>query len=165
MKKNNLVIGMILLGGVLLLTGCGTDENDAKASTHEIGEGIENDQSIYVENAEVVENSEDEVDLTSWKVEHTEYTSLERFMTDTSKNWKEGSEYQEVNYSAESTIANATIAYVNYFKHEIEDMGLTEDFNEFQMIAYELVQSNEEGDYEELVKSYEEKMNNILSKM
>ena len=43
-------------------------------------------------------------------------------------------------------------------------MGLTEDFNEFQMIAYELVQSNEEGDYEELVKSYEEKMNNILSR-
>src|SRR4051812_22457637 len=103
MKKINLVIGTTLLGGALLLTGCGTDENEAKASTHEIGEGIENDQSIYVENAE------DEVDLTSWKVEHTEYTSLERFMTDTSRNWKEGSEYQEVNYSAESTIANATI--------------------------------------------------------
>jgi hypothetical protein len=125
----------------------------------EIGEGIGSDQSFEVE------RDKDVVDLTSWKVENTEYTTLEAFMTDTSENWKEGSEYQEVNYSAETTLAEATIAYMNFFKHEITEKGLNEDFEDLQMLAYNLVRINEGFGYEEQAKRFEDKMNTILSKM
>lgn len=150
MKKVNIAFGSLLIGGILL-SGCATDESEVKTQA-------------TVEN-EVVEVDEDHVDLKSWNIEVSEYSSLEKFMTDLSKNWKEDSEYRKSYPLAESILSESTISYINYFEDEIAEKGLNKDFDELQLLAYEVVQNQEENDYEEHVKRFEEKIKEILTKM
>ena len=101
----------------------------------------------------------------SWNIEVSEYSTLEKFMTDLSENWKEGSEYRKSYPLAESFLSESTISYINYFEDEITEKGLNKDFDELQLLAYEVVQNQEGSDYEEQVKRYEEKMKEMLTKL
>ncbi len=150
MKKVKLAFSSLLIAGILL-SGCATDEKEAEIQTP-------------VEN-EVVEADEAHVDLKSWNIEVSEYSTLEKFMTDLSKNWKEDSEYRKSYPLAESILSESTISHINYFEDEIAEKGLNKDFDELQLLAYEVVQNQEGSNYEEHVKRFEKKMKEILTKM
>ncbi|MCG7344459.1 hypothetical protein MHZ92_09960 [Sporosarcina sp. ACRSL] len=123
MKKFSVSIGSIVVCG-LLLSGCDGEsavdlkaiEAEAKANeiTDKFGKNI---------------------------VEHPEYTSLDNFINDLAKNWEKDSDYRSVYYAdeAELTMAKASIAYVNFFQPEIEELGLNEDFYELQLIANDIL--------------------------
>jgi len=107
-----------------------------------------------------------EIGIKDYKVEHSEYTSLKSFVTDISGNWKDGSKYREVGETADDTLADATVVYVNYFEDEIKDIGLTEDFDELQLLAFDILQNKrQEGDYAGQLKRFGEKWEVITSKM
>lgn len=64
---------------------------------------------------------------------------------------------------SEAWAARCTVSYINWFKEEIEELGLTEVFNEWQMTAYEFmkIQSGGEADFEKhdkLAVEYEKAM-------
>lgn len=159
MKKFNLIIGSFLAGG-MLLAGCAMEEDDPREV-----QTMEEDQSQIDEIAEIVEE-ETELDFLKGKtITHTEYLSLEGYISSLVKNWKEGSEYRKVNYSAEYTLGSSAVAYINYFEDAITALGLNEDFDEFQLLAHNLAESYETPDQEEHAKKFEDKLNDIVSKM
>jgi hypothetical protein len=109
--------------------------------------------------------------MEAFQIERTEFTDLSTYVHDTYESYQEFSVYKE-NFdieSAQSTLITATISYINYFQEAIEKKGMTEEFKEWQSIAYEF---NKEGYYgekidaskqAELKKRFEEKMEEIVA--
>lgn len=119
-----------------------------------------------------------EVDLTQYQIERTEYNDLGNFIEDTFANWQEGSEYQSNTNvdDARWTLANAALHYVNYFEDDIEVLGLTKEFRELQMTAYEITAHNKartssddkvqyQNEHELLYNEFENQLNHILKKL
>ena len=119
-----------------------------------------------------------EIDLTKYKIEATEYTDLVRYIDETFDNWQEGSDYQSNTdvETARNTLANAALHYVNYFEDDIEDFGLTKEFRELQMTAYEITAHNKartssddkveyQNEHELLYIEFENQLNHILEKL
>ena len=71
---------------------------------------------------------------------------------------------------SEWTLANGAVHYINYFEDDIKKMGLTNDFRELQIMAYELKSLDDErkegsNSYKELKVKFTTKLNEIYSKM
>jgi hypothetical protein len=160
MRKFNISIGVLLVGG-MLLAGCSEREDDPRE--------VQTAEEIQLQGMEEVEEIvEEETRLDSLKkrtVEYTEYSSLEGFVKDTANNWKEGSDYRKVNYSTEDSLASATIVYINFFEDEITELGMNADFDELQLLADDVVQSRETPEQEEHAKKFEDKLHDILLEM
>ncbi|MFT4413215.1 hypothetical protein ACLM5H_05065 [Fredinandcohnia humi] len=153
------IVASVIVAGCSLVTE--SDENSSeKITTEEHKQEVKQEESIQEES--------EEPNLKSYQVDKSEYTSLEMFVKDISKNWADDSEYRSYqdDSTAEFTLANSVLHYVNYFEKEIEEVNMTEEFNEWQQIAYEMVQSSgtQEEEFERLSKEFEEKMNEINSK-
>ena len=95
--------------------------------------------------------------------EDTEYFSLKDFLVDNAANWMRDSDYGKKIGGAEVTLADAVIVYTNYFEDEITELGLNEDFDEYQMLAHNVIQNYGKEGYEEHKKKFEYKMGSILS--
>lgn len=153
MKRIYVLFGSLVVGGVLL-TGCAGDD-EPKAT------GIAKAANVDEQLKEVVGEKTLLEELKKEKVSATEYATLEDFMNDMVKNWQEGSEYRKIHQSAEYTLAYATIPYINYFETEISERGLSEDFDELQLLAYEVVENESETN----VKKFEDKMKLVHDKV
>lgn len=155
MKKLSATVGSIIIGG-MLLAGCG-DTGEAESKT------------VHAAEIEAQSQDEEKIKLTSVRyqnIEQTEYDSVVEYMNNLAKDWKEGSQYrQELGEKAEDSLARLATAYVNYFDDEITELGLWDDFYEFQLIADDIVQSNSVEEHEEHAKKFENKMNELLTKI
>jgi hypothetical protein len=98
-------------------------------------------------------------------LEKMEYSSLDSFIDDVVKNWADGSEYRSYqdDKTAEWTLANSVLHYVNYFDRDISAKGKTEDFDEWQRLAFDIVSNKDEAKHDELAAKFENKMNEISS--
>lgn len=119
-----------------------------------------------------------EIDLTQYKIEATEYTDLGEYVEDIFVNWQEGSEYESITdmETARNMLANAALHYVNYFENDIEDHGLTKEFRELQMTAYEITAHNKartssddkvqyQNEHELLYNEFENQLIHLLEKL
>ncbi|MFE4522009.1 hypothetical protein ACFRCQ_07600 [Cytobacillus firmus] len=104
--------------------------------------------------------------LDSFQVQASEYSSLDSFVQDIAANWAEGSEYRSYqdDSTAEFTLANSTLHYINYFEDEIKAKGMTKEFEELQLIAYDIHNTDVEAEQSELADKFEDKLNAIVSK-
>jgi len=116
---------------------------------------------------EAVEELKEEPEMTikDFNVTVSEYSTVEDFVNDIANNLEEGSEYRKTYGLADFTLANAAVHYVNYFEHEIDDMGLNEDFEEWQLIAYDVVLNENKEDGETYKEKFKNKTEEILSKL
>ncbi|MBP3041797.1 hypothetical protein J9303_20355 [Bacillaceae bacterium Marseille-Q3522] len=124
------------------------------------------EQSIKQNSTYQNKTNERYADIKSYEVKVSEYTSFETFIQTIHNYWKPNSEYRS-NFSdkesAESTLANATLHYVNFFEKEISERGMTTEFDELQRISYDIVfEKGRKTTHEELVKKYKEIFNEIV---
>ena len=98
--------------------------------------------------------------------EDTEYFSLKDFLVDNAANWMRDSDYgKEDRWRRSNSLPYAVIVYINYFEDEITELGLNEDFEEYQMLAHNIIKNYGKEGYEEHKKKFEYKMGSILSKI
>lgn len=151
----------LMAGGIL--SACGTEtkvSETEKIQDKEI-------QSQYGSAEEELEGP----DLSSYQIEHTEYTDLKVYLEELKNNWQDGSEYKtQYGEMSEWTLANGAVHYINYFEDDIKKMGLTNDLRELQIMAYELKSLDDDGkkgsdSYKELKEKFTTKLNEIYSKM
>ncbi|WP_010280884.1 hypothetical protein [Bacillus timonensis] len=111
-------------------------------------------------------NVEARNELDRFTLEIPEYSTLEVFVTDIAKNWADGSEYRSYqdDRTAEMNLANSVLHYVNWFESSIEEAGMTEAFEEWQLTAYVLA-FTKAGEDESVQEKFENQMNNILSNL
>ncbi|MCC5803892.1 hypothetical protein [Rossellomorea vietnamensis] len=109
--------------------------------------------------------------IEAFQIEKTEFTDLSTFVHDTYDSYQDGSEYKEGtdNDAAESALIRGAIAYINYFEKDIEEKEMTEDFEEWQVIAYEFNKGEASREVDaskqaELKKRFEEKMGEVVEK-
>lgn len=185
MNKRRYVLSSVI-GVGLLLAGCGTGEEETKqveAPTQEVEEVTEQAEvqaptpadianegfTEEMERAPMVNEFNEEVKDPE-EAFYSEYSSMKAFVEESVEDLKEGSEYRERHAHAEQFIANATITYIGYFHEEIEELGMTEDFEELKTDAAELIEKVGTGGeelegYEQKYEEFENKLNDVLSKM
>jgi hypothetical protein len=102
--------------------------------------------------------------IKEFTIKASEYSTLDSFVDDVVKNWADGSEYRKIQdaKSAEWTLANSVVHYVNYFDRDIAAKGMTEEFDEWQRLAFDVVKNQDEAKHEELAVKFENKMNEIV---
>jgi hypothetical protein len=155
-------IGLVglMVGGILSACGTGTKGYEL-VQNNEI-----QSQSVSAEEEEI-----EGPDFSSYQVEATEYTDLKVYIEELKNYWQDGSEYKtQYGEMAEWTLANGAVHYINYFEDDIEKMGLTNDFKELQIVAYELKSLDDDGkegsdSYKELNVKFTTKLNEIYTKM
>ena len=149
MKKRNIAFGSIVIGGMMVMAGCSEES------------------AVDLKAIEAVEKANEITEKFGKNImEHPEYTSLDNFINDLAKNWEKDSDYRSVFYAdeAELTMAKASIAYVNFFQPEIEELGLNEDFYELQLIANDILLKFDLGeDYAEERAKFTSHLNKIHS--
>lgn len=109
-------------------------------------------------------------DIESYTVEKTEFKTVEEFVKHTAESWAEDSEYRsfQSDEDAETQLAFSVLSYVNYFENEIEEMGMTKVFEEWQRIAYDMWNNHgtkAQQNNKDLALQFEKKMNEILTKL
>ena len=168
----NSVLGTFVIFG-LLLAGCGTDDE----KTQQVDPPVQNieptqadeSQAEVMERPPMVNEFNEETDDLD-EAFFSEYPSVKNFVESSVNSMKDGSDYREKFAHAEQFLAEATITYVGYFHEEIEELGMTEDFEELKTAAAELIEkfgaSGEhlEG-YETKYIKFENKMKDVNSKI
>ena len=108
--------------------------------------------------------------IEAFQITKTEFTDLSAFVHDTYESYQDGSDYKtNSNHdSAESTLIRGAISYINYYGKDIANKGMTEEFDEWQAIAYEFNKGEVSGKVDaskqaELKKRFEEKMGEIVA--
>ncbi|WP_143565400.1 hypothetical protein [Sporosarcina sp. P34] len=172
MKKMNSALGSFVILG-LLLSGCGTDDEKTKqvdSPVQNVEPAQDNESKVEVmERAPMVNEFNEETDDLE-EAFFSEYSSIKNFVEDSVNSMKEGSDYREKFAHAEQFLAESTITYIGYFHEEIEELGMTEDFEELKTAAAEVVGKfgangeHLEG-YETKYIEFENKMKDIYSKM
>ena len=75
-----------------------------------------------------------------------EYKDVKTFTIMIQKSFEEEKNVEEVDVfskrGAERHAANVVVTYINWFKDEIEELGLAEVFNKWQLAAYEIEKTN-----------------------
>ncbi|ARF13602.1 hypothetical protein SporoS204_05155 [Sporosarcina ureae] len=172
LKKMNSTLGSFVILG-LLLASCGTDDEKTKqvdSPVQNVEPAQDNESKVEVmERAPMVNEFNEETDDLE-EAFFSEYSSIKNFVEDSVNSMKEGSDYREKFAHAEQFLAESTITYIGYFHEEIEELGMTEDFEELKTAAAEVVGKfgangeHLEG-YETKYIEFENKMKDIYSKM
>ncbi|ARK20945.1 hypothetical protein [Sporosarcina ureae] len=172
MKKMNSALGSFVILG-LLLASCAADDEETKqvdAPVQQVEPAQDNESKGEVmERPPMVNEFNEETDDLE-EAFFSEYSSVKSFVESSVNHMKEGSDYREKFAHAEQFLAESTITYIGYFHEEIEELGMTEDFEELKTAAAELIEkfgtSGEhlEG-YETKYMEFENKMKDISSKM
>ncbi|WP_303967792.1 hypothetical protein [Sporosarcina ureae] len=172
MKKMNNALGSFVILG-LLLASCGTDDEETKqvhTPVQKVEPARDNESKVEVmERPPMINEFNEETDDLE-DAFFSEYSSIKSFVESTVNDMKEGSDYREKFAHAEQFLAESTITYIGYFHEEIEELGMTEDFEELKTAAAELIEkfgtSGEhlEG-YETKYMEFENKMNDVYSKI
>ncbi|PID24105.1 hypothetical protein CSV60_11890 [Sporosarcina sp. P7] len=172
LKKMNSALGSFVILG-LLLASCGTDDEETKqvdSPVQKVEPAQDNESKVEVmERPPMVNEFNEETDDIE-EAFFSEYSSVKNFVEDSVNSMKEGSDYREKFAHAEQFLANSTITYIGYFHKEIEELGMTEDFEELKTAAAEVVEMFEtsgehlEG-YETKYIEFENKMKDVYSKM
>lgn len=172
LKKMSIAFGTLAVAGVVLAS-CGTDDETTEPVDPPVQE-IEPTQDDASQAKEmerppkVNEFNEETDDLD--EAFHSEYASIKDFVISSVTGLEEGSDYRNRFAHAEQFIAEATITYTGYFHEEIEELGMTEDFEELKTAAAELVgkfgPSGEhlEG-YDTKYTEFENKMKDVAAKL
>lgn len=129
------------------------------------------DGPLVNEGKDPLQSTDDEYPpIEAFQIEKTEFTDLSTYVQDTYESYQEFSTYKENfdNESAQSTLITAAISYINYFQEAIEKKGMTEEFKEWQSIAYEFNKGERSEKIDaskqaELKKRFEEKMEEIVA--
>ncbi len=168
---NNALGSFVILG--LLLASCGTDDEETKqvhTPVQKVEPARDNESKVEVmERPPMINEFNEETDDLE-DAFFSEYSSIKSFVESTVNDMKEGSDYREKFAHAEQFLAESTITYIGYFHEEIEELGMTEDFEELKTAAAELIEkfgtSGEhlEG-YETKYMEFENKMNDVYSKI
>lgn len=168
---NSALGSFVILG--LLLASCGTDEEKTKQvdlPMQQVEPAQDNESKVEVmERAPMVNEFNEEIDDPE-EAFLSEFSSVKSFVESSVNDMKEGSDYRERFAHAEQFLAESTITYIGYFHEEIEELGMTEDFEELKTAAAELIEkfgtSGEhlEG-YETKYMEFENKMKDVYSKM
>lgn len=168
---NSALGSFVILG--LLLASCGTDDEETKqvdSPVQQVEPAQDNESKGEVmERPPMVNEFNEETDDLE-EAFFSEYSSVKSFVESSVNHMKEGSDYREKFAHAEQFLAESTITYIGYFHEEIEELGMTEDFEELKTAAAELIEkfgtSGEhlEG-YETKYMEFENKMKDISSKM
>ncbi|TYS68826.1 hypothetical protein FZC76_07765 [Sutcliffiella horikoshii] len=120
------------------------------------------------EEVEIVKEDENpNLSMEDFTVTKTEFTELETFVNYYYDIWQPNSEYRSYqdDATANFTIANGVLHYVNYFKDEIVEKGMTEEFKAFQTTAYEIMKNDGNPDKEEEVAKLYEKLGEQLTEI
>ncbi|MCA1055225.1 hypothetical protein LCM10_09515 [Rossellomorea aquimaris] len=162
---------VIVLGGEEDLNGFSLSGNGRHT---DVIKAIADGSRVYPDPESPLILTEDQKDdflpIEAFQIEKTEFTDLSTYVHSTYESYQDGSEYKEHfdNESAESSLIGASIAYINYFKEDIKEKGMTEEFEEWQKIAYEYQKSRlsvgeaESVRQEELKVQFERKMEEIV---
>ncbi|PIC94577.1 hypothetical protein CSV69_16020 [Sporosarcina sp. P26b] len=172
MKKMNSALGSFVILG-LLLASCGTDDEETKqvdAPVQQVEPAQDNESKGEVmERPPMVNEFNEETDDLE-EAFFSEYSSVKSFVESSVNHMKEGSDYREKFAHAEQFLAESTITYIGYFHEEIEELGMTEDFEELKTAAAELIEKFGTGGehlegYETKYMEFENKMKDVYSKM
>lgn len=99
------------------------------------------------------------------------YDSIETYIKELSDNWAHDSGFREnqMDYPAEMQLAEYSLYEIAYFENEIEEMGMTEQFEDLRQTAFEMVKNDyDDGDtelHDELADKYEASLNVIIEEM
>ena len=134
---------------------------------NQIGEILSQIDGTMVSKKYSSEDAERLAQLKRQTVTHTEYMSLENFMIVFRMDCKKPSIKRSKIANPKSHLAFVTIPYVNYFEHEITELGLNADFEELQLMADDVIQrEHEEGlDFEKHINVFKDKLSEIIRKI
>lgn len=172
LKKMKVALGSFVVGG-LLLAGCVTDDEATEpvdASVQEVQPIQDNEpQAEGMERAPMVNEFNEETDDRD-EAFFSEFSSIKDFVISSVDDLEEGSDYRNSFAHAEHFLAEATITYIGYFHEEIDELGMTEDFEELKKDAAELVgKFGTSGEYLEgydaAYTKFENKMKEVASKL
>lgn len=168
---NGALGSFVILG--LLLASCGTDDEETKQDDlpmQQVEPAQDNESKVEVMERPPMVNESNEETEDLEEAFFSEFSSVKSFVESSVNDMKEGSDYRERFAHAEQFLAESTITYIGYFHEQIEELGMTEDFEELKTAAAELIEkfgtSGEhlEG-YETKYMEFENKMKDIYSKM
>ncbi len=154
------IVGAGVLGAALIVGNLALAEesNEAKPNPYAV---------TKVGAKAPIQLTEDQI-IDSFEVEKTEFASLVDYVNYSAGLLESDSEYlsYQSKETAVDTLANAALHYVNYFEDEIAERGMTEDFEEWQRIAYEMRMNDKEGKSTiELRDEFEAKLNELSAKL
>lgn len=159
-KKTVAIVGAAVLGAALIVGNLAFAEDTKEAKPHP--------NAVTKVGAKApIQLSEDQI-IDSFEVEKTEFSTVESMVEDFTNSLKPDSEYlsYQSKETAVYTLANAALHYVNYFEEDIAELGLTEDFEEWQRIAYEIRVNEKEGKSTiEFRDQFESKLNELSAKL
>ncbi len=157
------VLGIIVFGSALLIAGgilfADSENIQPKPKPPKEAITLADNPSKHVE-----KKTMDEI-LDSFQLEKTEFGSLENYMKTNVEELQPNSEYlsYQSKESALYTKANAALHYVNYFENEIAYKGLTDEFKEWQLIAFHVVTERDNEKLEKLMNEFESKLYDLAS--
>lgn len=156
----------------LVLTACTGAEESTKVETVQSNQPAKaeekNETAEYVIDritGEKVKEGEELLDQAV--VEKTEFFTLDEFVQFTIEAFEPDSEYRfnQEPQSADWTLANATMHYINYFEAEIEERGKKEEFDNLQVLAYYVVKNDDPEKHAALLKPFVKRFKEIAEEL